>query len=90
MPGNMFASDALGAYLLSAADATGATGIAGDNAEKIILNGEILHSYRGPNESLYTLLIKHKKAIYSCFVNDLSVKQRHNSSITINCYDNSK
>ena len=32
MPGNMFASDALGAYLLSAADAAGTSGIAGDNA----------------------------------------------------------
>ena len=39
MPGNMFASDALGAYLLSAADATGATGVAGDNAGSFELAG---------------------------------------------------
>jgi len=39
MPGNMFASDALGAYLLSAADAAGTTGIAGDNAGSFELEG---------------------------------------------------
>jgi hypothetical protein len=39
MPGNMFASDALGAYLLSAADAAGTTGVAGDNAGSFELEG---------------------------------------------------
>ena len=39
MPGNLFASDALGAYLLSSADAQGTTGVAGDNAGTFELAG---------------------------------------------------
>ena len=39
MPGNLFASDALGAYLLSSADAQGITGVPGDAAGTFELAG---------------------------------------------------
>ena len=39
MPGNLFASDALGAYLLSVADAQGTTGVTGDEATTFELAG---------------------------------------------------